>query len=184
MNSPTDPDTIVDFVTGRTVADIGAEANRQQVERFLVEKKGYTREDVKVDAPIEMEIEGESYRSAVDLIIQIDGTPIMAIKCAAGSLGSREREIISAARLYAESPLPLAVVSDGSDAIVLDTQTGKQISTGLAGIPSRRQAVKVAQADPLPPVSPERLKRLKLVFRSYDSMNVNVGGRGDQASKS
>jgi hypothetical protein len=184
MNAPVNPDTIVDFATGQTVDNIGAEANRQLVERFLIEEKGYAREDVTVDAPIEINIEGEVYRSAIDLLIQIQGKPVMAVKCAAGSLGSREREIISAARLYAQSPLPLAVVSDGSNAIVWDTQTGKQISTGLASIPSRRKAVKLAQAEPLPPISPERLERIKLVYRSYDSMNVNVGGRGSQASKS
>ncbi|MDL2275598.1 hypothetical protein LJC22_05690 [Desulfosarcina sp. OttesenSCG-928-G10] len=32
-------DMIVDYITGRKVPHIGAEANRQQVERYLVEKK-------------------------------------------------------------------------------------------------------------------------------------------------
>ena len=34
-------DTLVDYITGKTVANVGAEANRQAVERFLVQKKGY-----------------------------------------------------------------------------------------------------------------------------------------------
>jgi hypothetical protein len=177
VKEDTNPDVIVDFITGEPVPNVGAEANRQQVERYLIEVKGYRRGDVIVDAPIDVEIEGEVYRSAVDLIIQIENRPLMAVKCAAGALGSREREIVSAARLYSTSPLPLAVVSDGSGATVLDMATGKKRGDGLAAIPSRAEAVLLSQADPLTPVAPDRLTRERLVFRSYDSMNVNVRRR-------
>lgn len=170
----TNPDIIVDYITGKSVPNVGAEINRQQVERYLVEEKGYQREEILVDAPIHVEIDGEVYRSAVDLVIQIDDRPLMAVKCAAGSLGSREREIVSAARLYGISPVPLAVASDGVTASVLDTKTGKQKGKGLAAIPHRRRAIELVQQPPLPPIAPERIEREKLVFRSYDSMNVNV----------
>lgn len=172
--SQSNPDHITDFITGRSVPNIGAEMNRQQVERFLIEKKGYRREDVIVDAPIQMEIAGEAYRSSVDLVVVIDERALMAIKCAAGSLGSREREIISAARLWDAIPLPLAVVSDGSTATVLDALSGKIKGEGLAAIPDRKDLVDLANAAPPPSLTPERLAREKLVFRSYDSMNVNV----------
>jgi hypothetical protein len=177
MKKNTDADVIVDFITGQAVPHVGPEANRQQVERYLIEKKGYRREDVTVDAPIDVDIDGEVYRSTVDLIVQIDGRPLIAVKCAAGSLGSREREIVSAARLYGTTPLPLAVVSDGSDATVLDVATGKKKGSGLAAIPDRTEAIGLARAEPLPPIAPDRLPRERLVFRSYDSMNVNVRGR-------
>ena len=173
----TNPDTIVDFITGETVAHVGPEINRQQVERCLVEEKNYRRAEILVDAPIEVEIDGEAYRSTVDLVIQIDNRPLIAIKCAAGSLGSREREIVSAARLLSSSPLPLAVVSDGREATVLDTMTGKQKGSGMTAIPNRDAAIKLAQTALIPPLPADRLVREKLVFRSYDSMNVNVRNR-------
>lgn len=173
----TNPDTIVDYITGETVPHVGPEINRQQVERYLVEEKHYQREEILVDAPISVEIDGEVYRSTVDLVVRIGDRPLIAVKCAAGSLGSREREIIAAARLLAESPLPLAVVSDGREATVLDTMTGKKRASGLDAIPSRNEALKLAQETPIPPVPAERLIREKLVFRSYDSMNVNVQSR-------
>ena len=173
----TNPDTIVDYITGEAVPHVGPESNRQQVERYLVEEKKYRREEIQVDAPIAVDIDGEVYRSTVDLVIKIGERPLIAVKCAAGSLGSREREIISAARLLADSPLPLAVVSDGSDATVLDTMTGKKKASGMGAIPSREEALDLAQKTPNPPVPAERLTREKLVFRSYDSMNVNVQNR-------
>jgi hypothetical protein len=174
----TNPDIIVDFVTGQSTPNVGAEANRQRVERLLIEEKGFQRDDILVDAPIQMDIDGEPYHSTVDLVIQIDSRPLMAVKCAAGSLGSREREIVSAARLFGDSPMPLAVVSDGTTATVLDTLTGKQKGEGLASIPSRTEAIELARRDPLPSIAPDRLARERLVFRSYDSMNVNVPGKG------
>jgi hypothetical protein len=172
--SQSNPDHITDFITGRSVPNIGAEMNRQQVEQFLVEEKGYRPDDVIVDAPIQMEIAGEVYRSTVDLVVVIDQRALMAIKCAAGSLGSREREIVSAARLWDETPMPLAVVSDGSTATVLDAQSGKKKGEGLVAIPDRKELVDLVNAAPPPSLTPERLAREKLVFRSYDSMNVNV----------
>ena len=176
----TNPDTIVDYITGEAVPHVGPEINRQQVERYLVEEKKFRREEIEVDAPISLEIDGEVYRSAVDLVIRIGDRPLIAVKCAAGSLGSREREIVSAARLLAETPLPLAVVSDGSDATVLDAMTGKQKARGMGAIPSRKEALDLAREAPNPPIPDERLAREKLVFRSYDSMNVNVQNRNAQ----
>ena len=172
--SDDNPDQIIDFITGQPVPNIGAEANRQQVERYLVEEKRYRREEVLVDVPIQVEIDGEKYRSTVDLVLRIDGRMLAAIKCAAGSLGSREREVVSAARLLEASPLPLAVVSDGVSATVLDPMSGKRKGDGMDAIPDRTQAVALAKADRLPPIAPDRLAREKLVFRSYDSMNINV----------
>lgn len=168
------PDVIVDYITGESVPHVGAEINRQEVERYLLEEKGYRREEILVDAPIQVEIDGDVYLSTVDLVVQINGRPIMAVKCAAGSLGSREREIVSAARLFGPSPIPLAVVSDGETATVLDTTTGKPKGSGMEAILQRDEAIELAQSESLPPIVAERMVREKLVFRSYDSMNVNI----------
>ena len=50
---------ITDFVTGKDVPNIGAEENRQVIERFLIEQKGYLKEDIQIDADIEMKVAGE-----------------------------------------------------------------------------------------------------------------------------
>ncbi|MEJ2286838.1 MAG: type I restriction enzyme HsdR N-terminal domain-containing protein [Desulfobacterales bacterium] len=133
---------IVDFVTGKEIPNVGAEENRQMVERFLVHEKGYSKADIAVDVELELTVAGEPYRSQIDLIVSVeDGlTPVMAIKCAAASLGSWEREILAGARLIAEDQLPLSVVSDGKTAIVLDTVSGRKLGEGLDAIPSKEQA--------------------------------------------
>jgi hypothetical protein len=170
---------ITDFVTGKEIPNVGAEENRQMVERFLVAEKGFSKEDIAVDVDIEISVAGETYRSQIDLVVSVDdeygSTPFMAIKCAAASLGSREREILAAARLLAENQLPFSVVSDGKTAIVLDTVSGKNLGEGLNAILSKAEArERLREIKPLP-FPKEKREREKLIFRSFDSMNVNVG---------
>ena len=167
---------ITDFVTGREVPNVGAEENRQVVEKYLIDEKGYLKEDISVDADMAITAAGEPYRSQVDLVVSPDGgkTRFMAIKCAAGSLGSREREIVAAARLLDEYQIPRAGVSDGKTASVLDTVTGKKIGNGLDAIPTRQEAAAGQKSLNLTPLPPERRDREKLIFRTYDLENVNV----------
>lgn len=174
MPIPSDTDDqCIDFITGRTVANTGAEANRQRIERLLVEEKGYSRTDIEVDAPISVAMGDEIYRSFVDLVVRAGGRRCMAIKCAPGSLASREREIVAAARLLDAYQIPLAVASDGHTAIVWDTISGKQIGEDLSAIPTRSQAETLFGNLAPQPLEEARRTRQQLIFRSYDSMNVN-----------
>jgi len=176
MASDASETTITDYVTGHPVPDVGAEANRQRVEHVLVDEKGYAPEEISVDAPLSVEIDGEIYRSRVDLVVCLGPRPLMAVKCAAGNLDSRQREIVAAARLLApDRTLPLAVASDGKTAVVWDAVTGKEIGTGLEAIPARGELADRFAGQAPGPLAPERLAREKIVFRSYDSMNVNIG---------
>jgi len=167
---------ITDYLSGREIPNIGAEENRQTVMQFLVEAKGYSKDDITADVNIEIMVAGKLYRSQVDLVVT--GGPakkrIMVFKCAAGSLGSREREIVAAARLLDDYQIPLAVVSDGKTAIVLDTIAGKKIGEGLDAIPSKDAVLNNLDIYRFPALPRERLEREKLIFRTYDSENVNV----------
>ena len=170
---------ITDFVTGKDIPNVGAEENRQMVEQFLVRDKGYSKEDIAVNIDLAITIGGETYRSQIDLVVSADGgygpTHLMAIKCAAASLGSREREILAAARLLAENQIPFSVVSDGKTAIVLDTVSGKKLGEGLNAIFSKAKAREILKEIKPSPFPKEKHEREKLIFRSFDSMNVNVG---------
>ena len=175
MNETLPPDTIIDFVSGRPLPNVGAEANRQAVEAFLVNRKEYAKTDVEVNAAIKLTVGNKPYQSRLDLVVSVDGTRFMLIKCAAGSLGSRERESLAAARLFDAHQIPLTVVSDGRTAIVLDTVSGKKIGEGLDAVPTREEARRHLKATSLQPLPDKRREKEQLIFRSYDMMNVNVG---------
>jgi hypothetical protein len=166
---------IQDYVTGRDVPEIGAEGNRQEVERFLVEQKGYDRQDIEVDAPIRFEVENEVYSSTVDLVVDVGGVRYMAVKCVPGSLGSCEREIVAAARLLEERyQIPLALVSDGRSAVLLTTTTGKKIGEGLEAVPAKARALTDLPHIELTVCPPERIRRERLIFRTYNCEYVNI----------
>jgi hypothetical protein len=165
--------SLIDFITGKEIPNTGAEANRQSLERFLIEEKGFLKKDIEVSVPFILNFEKESYRSRVDLIVSLRGKRLIAIKCAAGSLGSREREILAAARLVDTYQIPFAMVSDGKTAILLDTISGKKIGQGLGQIPTRQSLSASMDEITFPPFPSKRRAREQLIFRSYDSMNVN-----------
>jgi hypothetical protein len=165
---------IIDFITNQPVPDIGVEAIRQEMERYLVTQRGYAKSDIEVDAEINIDISGDIYRSQLDLLVSAGGRRFMVIKCAAGSLESRQREVLAAARVFETVQIPYAVSTDGKTAVIFDTVSGKKIAEGLAAIPSHAEALeKLASYQPVA-VSKERLEKEKIIFRSYDSMNVNI----------
>ena len=169
--------TIIDFVTGKEMPNIGAEENRQTVERFLVEEKGYLIAYIAIDVDIEMTAGGDVYQSQIDLAVSLgEGSAcFMVFKCAAASLGSREREIVAAARLLnPDYQIPYAVVSDGKAAMVLDAVSGKKIGEGMAAIPSKKQAIETWKSIELVAFPKARLEKERLIFRTYDNQNVNV----------
>ena len=147
------------------------------MERFLVEEKGWYREQIRVDAPFDLTIDGGVYPATLDLLVSCGGHKMMAIKCCAGSLLSREREILAAARLAAACQIPYAVVSDGRDALVIDTLTGKHLGQGMSAIPARRDVESRLGTYQFRPLTAQHRHGEKLIFRSYDSMNINVRRR-------
>jgi hypothetical protein len=166
-------ETIVDYITGSEKSFTGAEANRQAMEKVLVETKGYAPSDVEVDTPIVLEMDDGPYASTLDLVVNVAGHRFMVIKCAPGSLSSREREVIAAARLLDRCQIPLAVATDGVTAQVWDTVSGRHIGEGLEAVPSKARAEKMFDPGATVCLDDKRRHRTQLVFRSYDSMNVN-----------
>ena len=167
-------DHIKDYVTGKDVPNIGAEENRQQVERLLVHEKGYLREDIEVDAVLAFDIDGEPFRSHVDLVVCVKGRRVMLFRCVAGSLGSRHRETLAAARLLDAYQIPYAIVTDGKTAEVLDTLDGQVIAEGMDAIPSKQEVEKRLETQEFTAYPASKIERERIIYRSYDEMNVNV----------
>ncbi len=167
-------EALIDFITGNSVPNTGAEENRQAVERFLVDVKGYDKEEIEVDAVIQLEVDGQCFASTVDLVINVNGARFMVIKCAAGSLSSREREVVSAARLLDDYQIPLSAASDGTFALVWDTLSGDLIGKGLDALPSKSAAA--ASFDPAAAVQLDgkRHRRQMLIYRTYATQSCRT----------
>lgn len=164
---------ITDYITGREIDNVGAEASRQIFEKFLIEAKGYAKQEVRVDEPLTVKFQGEDYHSVIDLIVSVGGQPFMAITCVAGSIGSYEREILAGARLVYDHMIPLAVTTDGRDAIIMNTQTGETIGKGLESVPSRKQAQSQLQDFETVSLTPEKRTGEMIIYRSFNLEKVN-----------
>ena len=164
---------ITDYITGKEIDNVGAEASRQIFEKLLVETKGYKKEEVFVDVPLTVQFKGEDYESVIELIVKVKDRPFMAITCVAGSIGSYEREILAGARLVYENQIPLAITTDARDAVVMDTLTGETIGQGLDAVPSRKEAhAQLAQMTETP-LDPAKRTGEMIIYRSFNLEKVN-----------
>lgn len=165
---------ITDYITGKTVRNVGPEASRQIFEKFLVEQKGYDKKDIRVDEPLTVQFKGEDYHSSIDLIVQLDDKPIMAITCVAGSIGSYEREILAGARLVYDVQIPFAVTTDAKDAIILDSNTGKTIGKGIEAIFDKASALKMLEKLSFKPFENEKREKEMIIYRSFNLEKINI----------
>ena len=151
-----------------------AAAARKTVEYLLIEKKGYAREEVRKQVVFDVILGQETAHSSVDFLITIAGKKVMVIKCASGSLSSRERQAVAAARLLDSPPVPIAVVADPTTAEVLDVMTGKVVGEGFGAIPIRDQILTVMSEKERIPLSPERIEKEKRILLAFDAIRCSV----------
>jgi hypothetical protein len=164
---------ITDFITGKSLRNIGPEASRQIIEKFLVNEKGYEKEDIIVDKELIVQFKGEDYNSSIDLIVNCNKKAFIAITCVAGSIGSYEREILAGARLVYDYQIPFAVSTDARDAVLLDTFSGKKTGQGLDAIPSKEAALKMLESIVYQPLDINRKEREMIIFRSFNLEKIN-----------
>lgn len=163
-------DGVRDYLTGRELPYGDDEYIRQAVERVLVEGKGIPAPWIEVDLKFPIELCGERQEGRLDLLVRCSGRPFMALKCTRGSLVTREREALAASRLAFESQVPLTVVTNGEDAELLDTASGKVLGRGLAAIPTRAEAEARLAALPetsLPPGRRVMEERIYLAYQTF-----------------
>lgn len=170
--------TLTDFVTGEELVDTDDERYRQKLARYLVEVKGYARGELEPRRKIETLFGGCFAVSKIELVVRLAGRPLLLLRYGPGSLVTRERPTLAAARvLEPEALIPVAVISNGEDAEVLDTVSGKVTATGLAAIPDRAQLAALAAATPPAPgpTGDRREKELR-ILNAFDVEGCCVGG--------
>ncbi len=149
--------------------NLAAEA-RKLIGYLLREKKGYQPEDVQKNVVFEVQLGRETAYSSVDFLVSLEGRKAMVIKCSSGSLSSRERQAVAAARVVSSPPVPIAVVADPENAEVLDVATGKVTGEGFGAIPVKEQLLRVLSETESRPLSPERIEKEKRILLAFDAI--------------
>ncbi len=151
-----------------------AAAVRHIAERMLLEEKGYAQADIRRNVFFDVVLGSETVKSSMDFLATLGGKTAMVIKCASGSLSSRERHVVAAARVLDSRPVPVAVVMDPMSAVVLDAISGKVVGEGFDAIPSKEQLAALVSGKEYRPLAPEKLEREKRVLLAFDAIGCCI----------
>lgn len=157
-----------DFITGRTLNDTHDERYRQKIARLLVERKGYLKNDIETRKDLLVEAGDKRAIVKIDFLINLSGRTCMIIKYGPGSLITRRRPALAAARLLAPYQIPVAVVTNGEDAEVLEGAGGGVLAVGLENIPSRVDLQHIADRTEFKTIPPQRFSMESRIVYCYE----------------
>ena len=146
--------------------DEGVEPER--LARFLEQEKGYSTEDIVKRLSITTSYNGEEVVSKIALVITLEGKQTVMLRYAPGSVVTRERSAVAAARLLVpDYQIPLVCVTNGEDAVLLDTYKGNTLAQSLAAFPTKEELeAMVLQYEPF--TNPKKIEREKRILNAFD----------------
>jgi hypothetical protein len=151
---------------------------RELVRDFLIREKGYADYEIETDAEFDIVLDDIKITTSVDYILKINGKRFMAIKCSPGALESRDRHLISFARVVDSYQIPFAMGTDGSRARILDVLSGRLLSEGLDSVPEKDRADEMLRSMELIPYPVERMEREKRILLAFDSIKCTEESAG------
>jgi Type I restriction enzyme R protein N terminus (HSDR_N) len=159
---------VTDLITGDTILDTQDERCRQQIAHLLLNQKGYQKMNIKPRNDLLVQAGEKRAVIKIDFLINIGGKICMIIKFGPGSIVTRRRSLLAASRVLAPYQIPIAVVTNGEDAEILQGTTGKIISRGLATIPDREQLKEIICADRFHRIPAERAEMESRLLYCYE----------------
>ncbi len=163
---------LTDFITGEILPDTIDERARQALACFLVEKKHFAKDDIRVRCPIRVQAADQSAERIIDFIIGADGKTGMILQYGPGSITSRHRPALAASRMAEAYQIPVVVVTNGKEADILDGVSGNVIASGLDAIPSMAELREIMQTHAFDIISPRQKSleaRILYAFEVNDS---------------
>ena len=170
-----------DYLTGEELPDTDDERIRQGLARMLVEEKGYDPGELEPRLTIETLFNHTFVRSIIDLTVRIDGKRLFILRYGAGSLVTREKAVIAAARvLDPDYRIPYGVITNGRDAEFLETASGQVLASGMEGIPDRKEAARLrAEAIFEPYTDPRKREKALRILNAFD---LEICCRGERCA--
>jgi hypothetical protein len=147
---------VEDFITGQRLKDTHDERYRQKIAHLLVAHKGYRKADIEPRRKLVVQADDRKAIVKIDFVINLSGRVCMIIKFGPGSIVTRQRPVLAASRILVPYQIPVAVVTNGEDAEILDGCSGNIISRGIETIPSRVALKKIFADDPFKSIPKKR----------------------------
>ena len=159
---------LIDFVTGEKIPDTHDERYRQQLARMLVEHKGYLKTQIRPRFELCAAAENKQAILKIDFVVNLSQRICMIIKYGPGSLVTRHRPALAASRLVAPYQVPIAVVTNGKDADIIEGATGRILSSGLESIPAKAALVQRAEKTDFDPISAKQAEMESRILYAFE----------------
>lgn len=159
---------LVDFITGETLKDTHDERYRQKVARLLVNQKGYLKTDIEPRKELLVRADSKKAILKIDFVVTLAGTACMVIKYGPGSLVTRRRPAMAASRLIAPHQVPVAVITNGLDAEIINSVSGQIIARGLDSIPDKPDLEKRVAREALKTISNDQAEMESRILYCYE----------------
>ena len=159
---------LTDFITGETLKDTHDERYRQKIARLLIRRLGYAREDI---VPRKALVARAGHKKAVlkiDFTIRLAGRTCMVIQYAPGSLVTRRRAVLAVSRLLVPYQVPVAVITNGQDAEIINGASGEVTASGLESIPSKADLTEMAAGETFAPISDQQAEMESRILYCYE----------------
>jgi len=160
--------TLRDYLSGEEIDETTFEEFRQLLAQFLVEEKGYPKEQLRAKVPLKYCVEGEDFERIIDFILLDEsGKPLFLVLFCAGDVTTFERETICAARLIDGGPVAYALVTDTMEASLLDVRSGDTVGRGMQAVPDYDRLLEMIGAAEIIPLTSEQKEKQTRVFHTY-----------------
>ncbi|MCF8032073.1 MAG: type I restriction enzyme HsdR N-terminal domain-containing protein [Desulfarculaceae bacterium] len=162
-----------DLITGLPLTNSEDEPVRQDIEALLL-KLGHPRGEIAVDASRNLGADLDHLLVVADLLVSRARRAAMVLRCARGSIVTREKEAVACARLIAPQWAPLAVATNGKDAELIETASGEVMATGLAAIPSPESLDRLLAGRPPTEPTPKQMAQAARVYSAYSQFHCEA----------
>ena len=159
---------IIDYLTGQKLPDSDMERLRQRVVRFLVEEKGYAKEDIESRQVFQIPVENRIVTVTIDFLIKLQGKRLVLVQCYPTALITREKYTLACARLIEDYQIPFIAITDGFEAEVFEVPSGKLIGKDLKAIPDKVSLEKMLPELGLLPLNEERRIKERRILVAFD----------------
>jgi hypothetical protein len=159
---------LVDFITGETLNDTHDERYRQKIARLLVNRKGYLKSDIEPRKELTLKVDEKKALLKIDFIVMLAGKISMVVKYGPGSLVTRRRAALAVSRLIAPYQVPVAVVTNGEDAEIMQAASAAVIARGLDAIPAKSDLEQIAADEAAIAISDRQVEMESRILYCYE----------------
>jgi hypothetical protein len=159
---------LADFITGETLKDTHDERYRQKIARLLIRQLGYLKTDIERRKALVVRADSKKAVLKIDFTITLAARTCMVLQYGPGSLVTRRRAVLAVSRLIAPYQVPVAVITNGQDAEIINGSSGEVTASGLESIPPKSDLTRLVAGETFVPISAQRAEMESRILYCYE----------------